>query len=349
MTAPLHRRYDTCVLAMGARTAVGLTALTAAAAVRAGISRLRAHDTMVDKESQPYVLAIEPRVRSIGRVERILELMQHAVAQVVPMLGAVSAGLPVYVAIPEEARSHGAKLAQQLGRQLPGARVATIAADHAAGVLALELACREIAAGRAEICAVVGADSYIDASALERLDDARQLASEVNHFGFSPGEGAGVLVIASTRLALNQRLPALAWIAAVATAEEPAPMGTEGVCTGVGLGRALSGALRQLRGPDELVHTTYCDINGQRYREGELAWASQRVPPGRIVDFSDFVAPADCWGDVGAASAPLLAVLAIASGQRGYAKGPRALVWTSSASRRERGAVILHLASSHEG
>jgi 3-oxoacyl-[acyl-carrier-protein] synthase-1 len=348
MTAHLHRRYDVCVLAMGARTAVGLTAATAAAAVRAGITRLTAHEYMVDKESQPYVLAVEPRVQAVGRIERIIELMQRAVAQVAPMLGPLSAGLPVYLAIPEEARPLGPRLAQQLARQLPGARVATIAADHAGGVLALELACREIAAGKAEVCVVIGADSYIDPRTLERLDDARQLASETNPFGFPPGEGAGVLVIASTRLAQNQRLPTLAWLAAVATSEEPAPMGTEGICTGVGLGQALSRALGQLRGPDETVHTMYCDINGQRYREAELAWASQRVPPGMIVDFSDFVAPADCWGDVGAASAPLLAVLAIASGQRGYAKGPRALVFTSSASRRERGAAILHL-STHEG
>jgi 3-oxoacyl-[acyl-carrier-protein] synthase I len=343
MTASLHRRYQACVLAMGARTAVGLTAPTAAAAVRAGISRLAAHDFMVDKESQPYVVAIEPRLRARGRVERILELVQLATAQVVPMLAPVSAGLPVYAAIPEHARAHGPRLAQLLGQQLPGARVATIAADHAGGVLALELALREITAGKAEVCAVLGADSYIDPHTLEQLDEAGQLASEVNHFGFTPGEGAGVLVLASTRLAQNQRLRALAWLAAVATAEEPAPMGTEGVCTGVGLGKALSGALAQLDGPDERVHTLYCDLNGQRYREAELAWASQRVPPGRIVDVSDFVAPADCWGDVGAASAPLLAVLAVASGLRGYARGPRALVFASSASRRERGAAILHL------
>ena len=61
------------------------------------------------------------------------------------------------------------------------------------------------------------------------------------------------------------------------------------------------------------------------------------------MDAIDRLTPASCWGDVGA-SGPLFGALAIASGLRGYAKGPRAMLWTSSEGG-QRGAAILHLAT----
>jgi len=42
------------------------------------------------------------------------------------------------------------------------------------------------------------------------------------------------------------------------------------------------------------------------------------------------VAPANCWGDVGAAFAPLAAMLAARSFARRYARGPRAVVLAGS-------------------
>jgi 3-oxoacyl-[acyl-carrier-protein] synthase-1 len=53
------------------------------------------------------------------------------------------------------------------------------------------------------------------------------------------------------------------------------------------------------------------------------------------------VTPADCWGDIGAASGPLFANLAVAAGLRGYAKGPRTLIWASSERGDRAAAVVL--------
>lgn len=57
-------------------------------------------------------------------------------------------------------------------------------------------------------------------------------------------------------------------------------------------------------------------------------------------DAADFEAPADCWGDLGAASGPLYACLAIEAEARGYAKGSRTLIWASSEGG-QRGAALL--------
>ena len=55
---------------------------------------------------------------------------------------------------------------------------------------------------------------------------------------------------------------------------------------------------------------------------------------------SEFVAPADCWGDVGAAGATLHLMLAAIAAHKLYARGRLAFVW-GSAEGGERGAALL--------
>ena len=85
----------------------------------------------------------------------------------------------------------------------------------------------------------------------------------------------------------------------------------------------------------------FCDQNGEPYRADEYGFAAARHSD-RFRDLADFVAPADCWGDVGAASGVLLMILATYAGAKGYAKGPAALVLAGSDTG-ERGAALLHL------
>ena len=63
---------------------------------------------------------------------------------------------------------------------------------------------------------------------------------------------------------------------------------------------------------------------------------------------SDFVAPADCWGDVGAAGSLLHVALAVIANRKRYAEGPLSMVWGSSESG-ERGAVLVRCAESMGG
>src|SRR5436853_7542086 len=96
-----------------------------------------------------------------------------------------------------------------------------------------------------------------------------------------------------------------------------------------------------MKSPDERVNGQICDLNGQRYRNEEFTFTLTRTQP-LLVKAHDFATPADCWGDVGAASGPLFAMLAIASGLRGYASGPRVLLW-AGAEAGQRAAALLHL------
>ncbi len=59
-----------------------------------------------------------------------------------------------------------------------------------------------------------------------------------------------------------------------------------------------------------------------------------------FVDPSDYVAPADCWGDVGAASGVLFMHLVCVAAEKGYSDGEVSLLWTSSEGG-GRAAVVL--------
>jgi 3-oxoacyl-[acyl-carrier-protein] synthase-1 len=121
----------------------------------------------------------------------------------------------------------------------------------------------------------------------------------------------------------------LANVRAAATAVEPNPLrGTE-PCVGAGLTAAIASATQGLQLPHEAITFTYCDLNGERFRNEEFAFAQLRTQEA-FVDANNYLSPADCWGDVGAASGPLYVALAAASKQRGYAKGAFPLLWAGS-------------------
>jgi 3-oxoacyl-[acyl-carrier-protein] synthase-1 len=113
-------------------------------------------------------------------------------------------------------------------------------------------------------------------------------------------------------------------------------MGTRTVCLGEGLTAAFRGVLD----PRRRVAHGYCDLNGEPYRADEYGFAACRTAEC-FEDAGSVTAAAECWGDVGTASAPLGIGLAAAAWGRGYAPGAVQLVWGSSASGPLRGAALL--------
>jgi 3-oxoacyl-[acyl-carrier-protein] synthase-1 len=107
------------------------------------------------------------------------------------------------------------------------------------------------------------------------------------------------------------------------------------------MAEAIRAACGGLALPSEKVDFTYCDLNGQRYRNEEFTFAALRTQ-SCFAEITDNLTPADCWGDIGAASTPLFTALAIASGQRRYANGSRVLLWAGSDSG-HRAAALLEL------
>ncbi len=344
-------QFPVCVVGYGARTPLGLNALSSSAAVRASIGAVREHPFFVDKAGDPISVAMDSVLSpDLGGVERFAALAEPAIKEALAPL--VDSGIDrrpimLFLGLPELRPGLPADLERELTRQLremqdlPPLRVTTISNGHSAGLMALQHAWLEIQAGRSPFCLVGGVDTYLEGETLEWLDEGRRLMSAQNRAGFVPGEGAGFCVVASTSVARQHGLDILAWVLSVATTSEENTLRMDTVCIGKGLTAAIVQATAGLSLPSERVDFTYCDLNGERYRNEELTFALLRTQAA-FADAIDNLTPADCWGDMGAASGPLFAMLAVASGQRGYAKGPRLLMCTSSEGG-ARSAALLHL------
>jgi 3-oxoacyl-[acyl-carrier-protein] synthase I len=212
---------------------------------------------------------------------------------------------------------------------------------HAAGFMALQAAQQALREGREDVCVVAGVDSWIQPEALEWLETGDRLhgAGELNNaWGRVPGEAGAAVLLASAEVRARWQLPSMARIGSIGVGRESRLADGTEVCTGEGLTQAVQAALLGLP-QGTLVDDIVCDMNGERYRANEYAFTALRVRD-RLRQASDFIAPADTWGDVGAASAPLGIVAAVVAGLKAYASGPWALVWASSDSS-ERGAALV--------
>lgn len=339
---------EVCICGIGARTPLGLDAPSAAAAVRAAISAVTADTDLVDQSGENICVARDAQVPpDVGIVDRMATLLASALHEalggVFPRnageslqcligLPATRPGLPIGL---DQAISTA--LAEYLGGS-PGT-IGVLPYGHAAGLMAFQIAAQRIAQEETGLCIVAGVDSYLSAQTLEWLDTTGRLMSGDNRSGFPPGEGAGTCLLASRRAADQYALPVLGVISAAATAIEPHPDRSGAVCLGEGLSAAILSATQHLRLPRERVTATYCDLNGERYRSEEFTYALLQTQEA-FVNAHDYLCPADCWGDMGAASGPLLACLAITADRRGYSKGPRPLLWAGSESG-YRSAVLL--------
>jgi 3-oxoacyl-[acyl-carrier-protein] synthase-1 len=347
-----------CIVGIGARTPVGLCAPSSAAAVRAAISAIGEHPYFIDKGGDPMSVARDAVLPpEMDNEERFYALARPAMDEALAPLTRLSMKgvVPLVLGLPESRPGLPPNLDKKLVSHLdginssgvPSVRTTPLSCGHSAGLMAMEEACRRIQRGETEYCLVGGVDSYLFPETFEWLDDEGQLMSAQNRSGFPPGEGAGFCLLASAEVAARSGLPALARVVALATMQEENRIKTETICVGKGLSAAIREVSKALRLPQEKINTTYCDMNGERYRSEEFTFTALRAQAA-FVDVHDFIHPADCWGDVGAASGPLFAILAIESGVRGYAKGHRALLWTSSEGG-ARSAAILQLTVSNKG
>ncbi len=338
------------VVGAGACTAIGLNAPSSAAAVRAGIAGFVEHPYLTDKGGNAVVVARAPYVPWAKRgMERFLELSGRAAVEALSI--STDEPLPVILGLPEKrpgiAGAFEATLLDDFGKELEIHKprlssVEAISSGHSAGLMSLGRGWERIGKGGCDLCLIGGVDSYLDSETLAWLEMSGQLhgAGEPgNEWGFVPGEAAGFCLLASHEGAVKYHLPLLGEVIAVATAEEKNRIKTETVCIGEGLTEAMRRASDCCMSSDIRIDHTICDMNGEPYRADEFGYAMTRLND-RFVTPSDFLTPADCWGDVGAASGPLFVILAIESWRRGYGKGSYQLLWTSSEGG-ERSAALL--------
>lgn len=336
------------VVSVGARTPLGFSAAASAAAVRAGISGIQNHPYMIDRFGEPMKVTrdvgIDAALNGPDRAAAIatapaLEALTplRSIGHSVPVAMIVSTGEPRPGQNDDFAAGMYAQLRARLSRDVALAGGGSNAGGHAGGILAIHHAYRMLKDDRAKFCLAGGVDTHLEPETLEWLDQHEQLHSDENTYGFCPGEGAGFCLMTKLQTAREFGIKPLLEVVCTAVASEENRIKTQTVC----LGDGLTTAFRLLfdDAPSDPVDRIICDMNGERYRANEYGFAVLRNP-GRFKDAADFETPADCWGDVGAASGPLFVSLVTEAEARGYSKGPLSLIWASSENGTRAAALL---------
>jgi 3-oxoacyl-[acyl-carrier-protein] synthase-1 len=339
-------------------TAVGMSAPTTAASVRAGVSRFHETD-LEDRRGEPIVMAMLPD-EALPPLDGALERDPWMTALQARMLRIAAGALretldaaisrveriPLLLAVPEPLPGRSPPVAPgflrwlgvQAGVDLAWERSRAFPLGRAGGIAALGDALARIASLSDPYVLVGGVDSYRDPDLLDALDKEGRIRAAGVTDGFIPGEGAGFVLLASDGRATQQSRAALARVDAAAIDRERGHRYATEPYRGDGLDGALRALFEAVSGGSEPVHTVYAGLNGEHFHAKEWGVASIRHQPHFAEDLA-IEHPIDCLGDTGAALAPLMIGLAALGAQRGYRRSP-CLVWCSS-DLETRGAALV--------
>jgi 3-oxoacyl-[acyl-carrier-protein] synthase I len=350
---------ESVVVGVGARAHNGFSALQVAMSCRAGLMDPQ-ESHMIDRHGEPMAMC---RLMTLGdRVQgmpRFVALAAPALAEALePWREAQVARrvpgqpLSLCLALPHRTR---AGIEPLLATRIIGAlaQTAAVAIDTRAssvvsgcrggGVGAFERAL-EVLRGGAPAVVVGGVDSYFDPDILEQLDEHRRLHGLETENGFVPGEGAAFVLLG--RSSVVGGLHRFARVLGAVTVAEPRPWSPTGEgepCLALGMTSAIERVVALAGTPERGIGWLLTDVANERHRVDEWVYASLR----NDVAFEREAVheqPLLETGDVGAASAAMLAVLACVRWQTRSAPAARALVATHSDGP-ERGALVLAEAS----
>lgn len=341
----MHESVD--IVAVAARTPVGLRAETTAAAIRAGISRIREHPSLMNAAGAALMCARDGLLpETLMGASRISEIAAATLGELRSKLSSRLMGrgaVPLFLALPAARPGFGdrevATVRRSLGAHDGAFELRTTAQGHAGALVALDSAMQQITSKNAELAVVGGVDSYLDADTLDWLEADRRLMRDDIRGGFPPGEGAAfIALVRSGRREPN--LPSLARLCAVAHATESAPEYSDEQ-----QGSALTDVYLRLGACLPLgarFDDVFIDINDERSKTTDYAFALLRC--GQFFrDGSEYVTSVRSVGDLGAASAILHCILATCSFTRGYARGTHALVSSASWNGLRAGALLRRL------
>lgn len=325
------------ILALGARSPLGLSALQVAMCARAQKLEPRSTEFM-DRKNYRIGAA-----RSVALSDE-LHGFDRFVALGAPALREASERLPVraplVLALPDRerpdqsARFEGeliAALAKVSGVAIDHAGSTTVRANNAGFGIALEEAKARLTAGAPAV--LVGAiDSYFDPSVLSWLDEDLRLHSQHSESGIVPSEGAAFFLLTRPDLkpgTLGQRAPKpIATIPFVGSAHEETVVKGEPNLA-VAMTTLARSAIAASKSPIAWIIT---DVNGERHRVREASLVELRIL-GDVAITGQNEAFARDLGDVGAATGALHLAVALARLRAGatpsksalfmnYAEGP---------------------------
>ena len=171
---------------------------------------------------------------------------------------------------------------------------------------------------------------------LPSSESRRRLLTSGNSNGFVPGEAAGAILVSSDQGATPR--PQL-HCTGLGFAREAATVDGEEPLRGEGLTAAIRGALADAGCEMHDLDFRITDNSGEQYYFKEASLALSRTLRRRKERF-DIWHPAECVGEVGAASGFAAVAVALVACRKAYAAGPNILFHCGTDSGRRAAAVL---------
>ena len=332
------------VVAVGARTPLGLEACQTGFLFRAGFATMEPTDVGLEGGE---ITACRQTVLAEDRfgVERAVALATPALDEALGALG-TSEPLRAKLILSLDRRREGdaEALADQLfarcRARLASCKLMLIHGGEAGPCHALPAALSSLAAGEIDVVLLGGVHSDIDPLAIATLAEEGRLYDHDNLDSVIPGESAAFVALAAAATARRLGIQPRAWLCGLGAGIEPARRDNDLV---TGPARAFTAALRQASAPLEerdlragwLLTTMGLEAwNLPEWQALHVRASNVLGPPHR------YDSPAQRIGTVGGAAAPLFITLVAEGFARGYAPSPLALLLLASDSG-ERGALVL--------
>lgn len=275
------------------------------------------------------------------RHDRVTRLAILALQQVCAQLPADQA-VPLILAMPEiKSDSEGLSsfvrnLANNLNPWVDPAMCRSIQSGRASGMEAIDFVFQYLYGPQYPYVLVGGSDSHEDYSRLMPLDKDKRLLTLGVSDAFAPGEAASFLLLTPYLEFAQQRNGQIIALGAPGIADETGHLFSEEPYRGEGLDQAFKKAL--INQPEQSIHSIYSSMNGEQHWAKEFGVAQIR----NRKFFQDPVKiqhPADCYGDLGSATATTLIALA-AEHLFKSSKAQAHLVYSSSDTAK-RGAIVV--------
>lgn len=325
---------------------VGLSAVSACAAKRAGISAF-AELPYSDNAGEPIIGCSVPGLDWALRGQpRLLKLLTTSLTDLLnnPPHDVQWEQVPLLVCLAEPSRPGGGaalapsivkRIEDQLKVQFHPKNSRAFPSGHTAGFEALRQARDLIQHGRIAACVVCGVDSFLNAGTLQWLDEHYRLKTPANRDGVIPGE-AGAAVLLEGRPSVN----GLAEVIGLGFGKEQASILSEEPLLGRGLADAARLALAEAKLGLHEIDVRISDVTGELYGFKELPLVEGRLMRVVRKDAQPLWHWAEAIGDSGAAAGVAQLVLADQAFRKGYAPGQRAICLTSSVAG-ERAVAVL--------
>lgn len=339
------------ITAVNSITAVGHDGCMTAASIRAGVSRLSEYDSYPDRDGNPITVA---RIRDIeegnrdtaSRLSNIaLKCLENLLRDYFQNEARRPAKIHLFMGVSSEERpgqrfEESCMYSLQLVMKDWAERVEldVITQGNASMPYAIARAAELVGSDPASMCIIGGIDSLLRDSTLSWFEQAGRLKSVSygRHHGLIAGEAVGFIIIEDLAQAQQEKRPILARITALGLAKEPSPRAARVASLNSGLTDACHNALKDVQ--DKEIRTVFGDLNGENSRALEWGMADMRCFKERH-EQRQLWTPANCYGDIAAASGTVMANIATQGFVRGWLQSP--VLMFCSDDHGSCGAVVL--------